>query len=415
MFCYAYFFCLFVQVKTIKINPMRSVLFIILVSFGLVFMQACSDDNNSNNPGGVVLNVVFKDGKFIINTKQTKASNINGVYLSINDDAGNSVMNLERITLLQIGDQFISEYISLQEGDYTLEDFLIVNNEDSVLFIAPKEGSTYAHLVQDPLAINFEVIADNENTVNVEVLPASYGNASEYGYTAFGVNIIDPLQVGLIVHFPFDGDFQEYGSENFPFQVSGVELVSDMNGEPESAAYFNGLGDHINLNNDEPVITGNTFTIAAWVNNVGEGGGVSPRNIIFQQRDDDATGETSKSTIVFASEDRFLRVSFAARSSQSLVNLVENEALPRNEWHHYTATLDEEKNMKVYVDGFLVSQSYYDYFGDFVTSVDHVDIGIQQYFGGQLQGALNGCMDDFRIYNRALSQKEIRDIISVNE
>jgi hypothetical protein len=44
---------------------------------------------------------------------------------------------------------------------------------------------------------------------------------------------------------------------------------------------------------------------------------------------------------------------------------------------------------------------------DFVTSIDHVDLGIHTFFGSQNRGVLNGDMDEFRIYNRALTEREI--------
>jgi hypothetical protein len=213
------------------------------------------------------------------------------------------------------------------------------------------------------------------------------------------------------VHFPFDGDFQEYGSENFPFQVNGPELVAGMNGEPESAAYFNGLGTHINLNYDAPVITGSTFTIALWAKVLGPGGGALNNNLVFQQRDDDANGTTSKSTILFSVDNPDNNISFQIRKSESAGEYFYYPAAAYGEWHHYAVKYDNESNVTIYLDGIEVVKESYQGYGDFVTSVDHVDIGIHTYFLDQLKGALNALVSDFRIYSRPLDKFEINNLI----
>jgi len=374
------------------------------------FLKGCNENNHSNKPEEITLSVIFKDGKFKIESENSKILDVNGIYLSIKDDTDNSVFSFKRLSLLQIGQVYISESIDLQHGNYMLEDFLIVNSKDSVVYIAPKKGSTYAHLVDSPLALDFGVFADQDKTVHVDVLPANREKAFEYGYTHFSVDIFNPLYEGLILYFPFNGSFEEYGSGNFPFKVIGPELSTGVNGKSETAAYFNGMGAHIDLNNGEPIITGKQFTIASWVKLNGLGGVIKSHNALFQQRDDDATGTTSKSTIVLVVDNSDHQISFGIRDNESLIEVFVYPAPAYNEWHHITTTLNEASEVGIYIDGKKVLNSNYSGNYNFVTSVDNVSIGIHSYFNNQLKGALNGEISDFRIYNRALSEKEIKDL-----
>lgn len=80
-----------------------------------------------------------------------------------------------------------------------------------------------------------------------------------------------------------------------------------------------------------------------------------------------------------------------------------------NNWHHIVFTRDEDKYSRLYYDGELVGEQYYDfipayanaplYFGAFYNKPS----GLQRYF--------NGTIDELRIYNRALSQEEIQDLL----
>ncbi|UCH13871.1 MAG: LamG domain-containing protein [Bacteroidales bacterium] len=333
------------------------------------------------------------------------------IYISIKDSDSKFIINTKKIALIKIGDEYITEHIELTEGIYTIEDFIVVDDTDSVLYLTPKVNSEFQDLVENPLPVTFEIFADNITNLVLEVIPANIGNPVQFGYATFSFTIVNTLEKGLVVHFPFDGDISEESENNYPFTADGVSLTYDRFEKPDKAAYFDGSGVSINLNNDQPVILSITFTISAWVKmNSPEGGIDYPGYVIFQQRDDNATYDNSSSLILFWSESKEGLVRFTIRSSineNAERGIVDSPSPGYEKWHHYAAVLDNEKMMKLYLDGLLMSDTLFTQTGDFITSIDHVDIGIHTYSGDQLNGALNGSMDDFRIYNRALTPQEI--------
>ncbi len=332
------------------------------------------------------------------------------IYITIKDSDSKLVINTKRIKLIKMGDEYITEHIELTEGIYTVEDFLVVDDNDSVLYLTPKINSDFQDLVENPLPVAFEISADNITNVELEVIPANLGKPVQFGYATFSFKIVNTLEKGLVVYFPFNSNISEESENSYPFTADGISLTYDRFEKPDQAAFFDGSGVSINLNNDQPVILSNTFTISVWVMMYGPGGGVDyPRNVIFQQRDDDASDNAS-STIVFESEDKDGQIEFTIRSSineQAETGTLESQAPGYEKWHHYAAVLDVEKMMKVYLDGLLIADTLFTQTGDFTTSIDHVDIGIHTFTGNQLKGALYGRMDDFRIYNRALTHQEI--------
>jgi hypothetical protein len=323
---------------------------------------------------------------------------------------GSLVYDLEKIQLIAIGNQYITRSLSFSPGSYTVEDFIVVDDEDSAVYLTTKVDYEFENLVNAPLPVPFDVTPEITTDVVLEVIPANLGEPVQFGYATFSFNVVNTLEKGLLAYFPFDDSIVEVSGNNIPFQNSSVELTTDYIGNPTSAAKFDGVGAHINLNNDEPLITSTTFSIAAWVKMDGPGGGFDvERNIVFQQRDDNATSSMAQSTILLCSENRFGQASFVLRSSETDLMKILVSRQPYNEWHHYVATLSANKEMSLYIDGCLVADTTYNFEGDFSTGIDYVDVGIQNY-KGKLQGALNGDMDDFRVYNRELQPREVYEL-----
>jgi len=87
-------------------------------------------------------------------------------------------------------------------------------------------------------------------------------------------------------------------------------------------------------------------------------------------------------------------------------------ATPENleEIHSIFISIKDE----VYLDGVQIGETEFTRDGDFITSIDHVDLGIHTFSGIQNRGALNGDMDEFRIYNRALTVREVLALYQLN-
>jgi len=173
-----------------------------------------------------------------------------------------------------------------------------------------------------------------------------------------------------------------------------------------TALRLDGVDDYVDFSRN--IITTTEFTLAAWANHYGLGGGSANTNPIFQQRDDDARVATAKSIIVLHTEhtgddpNAFAYVRSSSGPSQILTYPKKNY----NEWHHYAITVDSD-DLVFYIDGVEVDKTSNIQTGDYVTSIDYVEIG-RHRCNGITRGFFNGAIDEVAIYNRALSAEEIR-------
>ncbi len=174
------------------------------------------------------------------------------------------------------------------------------------------------------------------------------------------------------------------------------------------AAVFDGVDDHIDFRFERLVRT-TEFTIAAWANHYGPGGGYDNVNVIFSQR----RNQTSGSAITLATWSRATQpVPYSAavvRDSDNNFESVHGPAMPFNEWHHYAMTVGPEFVI-FYIDGIEVGRTGNSFTGDFYTELDTLYIGREEV-KGELRGSFYGAIDDVRIYDNALSPAEVMALV----
>ena len=110
----------------------------------------------------------------------------------MHDSNGKPLLNGERYDLIKIGDAYYSKSILFKTGEYTLEEFIVIDSTDEAIYISPKTGSRLAGFVDDPLPQAFEVQKDSESEVKVQVVPAYLASASDFGYASFPFEVVLP-------------------------------------------------------------------------------------------------------------------------------------------------------------------------------------------------------------------------------
>ena len=123
--------------------------------------------------------------------------------------------------------------ISLNTGDYTLKQFLVINNSDSILAAVPLNGSTKANDALEVLPIDFKIKKDETKILSPEILPYSGNDTPEnFGYNSETVNVIS--------------QYNDFGNSinNFSFDLMR-EIIKTDNGNvfisPVSMMYAFGL------------------------------------------------------------------------------------------------------------------------------------------------------------------------------
>ena len=115
------------------------------------------------------------------------------IMVSILNKEGVPVMEDELIPLFNFGSGFISKKIELETGEYTLVKFMVINAAGEVLFAAPVEGSPKSYLVLKPLPVGFNISTQGVTRIVPEVLAVLNESPQEFGYAAFGFQVVKPL------------------------------------------------------------------------------------------------------------------------------------------------------------------------------------------------------------------------------
>lgn len=121
------------------------------------------------------------------------------LLVTIMDAEGTIILNQESIDLLPFGNDYISEPVTLIPGDFTVTEFLVLNEGDTVIYAAPLDGSEKANLVDNPLPVAFTVATNQVTHVNIEVLPVADSTPEDFGYATFGFSLIGTFDFQLAV------------------------------------------------------------------------------------------------------------------------------------------------------------------------------------------------------------------------
>ena len=121
------------------------------------------------------------------------------LLLSLENSIGDPVFTSKRIALLHVGTSLMTEPIELAPGTYSITDFLLIDDDDVVLYATPKAGSPLASAVAHPLPYSFTVSSDDVSTVAMEVVDVSQNTPEDFGYATFNINVVNTLKVAVFV------------------------------------------------------------------------------------------------------------------------------------------------------------------------------------------------------------------------
>ena len=114
------------------------------------------------------------------------------VIVTIENSIGEIMINHEELELFYISGSFITTPVSLPVGNYRLTEFLVINENNHVIYLTPMEGSTYDYLVADPLPVDIIVVEDQVTKIVTEVITTDgLVSPEDFGYVTFDFNIVD--------------------------------------------------------------------------------------------------------------------------------------------------------------------------------------------------------------------------------
>ncbi len=207
---------------------------------------------------------------------------------------------------------------------------------------------------------------------------------------------------GLVGYWTFDGKdmsngrvLDKSGNNNHGNLVSIATTTFYAPGRVGQGANFDGTDDYLLVNDSASLnmSTTNAFTLATWVMFKEFPGSYKP--FFYKTNAPSFWWNESGSGILFRP---------GGTVSQLIVNTTPSIKL--NKWYHLAASYDGTTE-KIYMNGALIGQQT-----SVGTSGSNSD---QLYIGGYPGSSFKKQMDDVRIYNRALSDAEVRQLYSIGK
>jgi hypothetical protein len=175
---------------------MKNFLRILLPALALpVLFISCEKRNNDAHGTGIAEFSVSMTAP--VNESSPKSDSvITALHLliSVTDLSGNPVFTDKLIPLYAFGTSFMSENLQMESGDYRLIKFLVMDPAGKIIHAAPVAGSEMAYLVMRPLPLQFRIAPDEVTRIAPEVLSVGDLTPEKFGYAAFGIQVIKPLE-----------------------------------------------------------------------------------------------------------------------------------------------------------------------------------------------------------------------------
>ncbi len=219
------------------------------------------------------------------------------------------------------------------------------------------------------------------------------------------------IQAGLAGYWPLDGDATDASRNgNNGTIVGSVSPVPDRYGMAGAALRFAGETDsYVDVGDSAELRITGPMTVTAWV--LLHGSNQNNGRIVTKQGDVD---NGSWNLGVEASPDGGAHAATfqVAAAPSDVVRVDDTLPLPTDRWVHLTGIYRPGETLEIYVDGMLRAETMAD-----IPSTQFSDNGLSVLIGsghGCSDCAWDGLIDEVRIYDRAISQVEIWQIMRAN-
>lgn len=219
----------------------------------------------------------------------------------------------------------------------------------------------------------------------------------------------DGIKNGLIAYYPFTGNANdESGNKNHGIKEGGVSLTSDRYNKANQAYQFKDAA-YIKVPNSSSLKLNNAFTYSVWVKMIstsgydGYGSLTTTGNAhTILSKDCDASTFSSS---VSVNQDG----TFNYGGGRWYNDFHTPIAFKTSQWTHLSLVYDGQR-IKLYVNGNSA--------GSKEATIDFAETNASDLYLGYMgcfYYFFNGALDDFRLYNRALSDAEMKKIFDAEK
>jgi|GEM_PF-3123774 len=215
------------------------------------------------------------------------------------------------------------------------------------------------------------------------------------------------LDQNLLLHYSFDGNAIDESGNSYDGIESNVTYVEDRNGVPNSACHFNGFSSFIdfpNVSNLKPELP---VSFAFWIRY--DSDDFEDRALFNTSFEEDVN-----SGVHFTSQSSTGKYAVGygdgsnGYSSDSRRSYVSDSQIETGVWHHVAIVVNGPTNMEIYIDCDDFGGTHSGTGSGLQYSVDPGTIGRHdQNTQGVLAYYFNGVVDEFRYWDRALTEDDI--------
>ena len=224
------------------------------------------------------------------------------------------------------------------------------------------------------------------------------------------------LNCGLVGYWTFNNQdmnwatgkvFDKSGSGNDGQLISMSTTTTPVQGKLGQGLGFDGTNDYINAGTGAN-ITG-AITVSAWFKKMINSGGsktLVARGTIL------GTPSAEQYALFFPSYDITIPRFSVSNGTTRIVSVAPASSVPNGVWNHIVGTYNGADTTRLYVNGTQVDTDTTASFGLLNSTPNPNALGIGAIQNGAA-GWFNGPLDDVRIYNRALSATEVKQLYNL--
>jgi len=214
---------------------------------------------------------------------------------------------------------------------------------------------------------------------------------------------------GLVGYWKFDETSGTTFADSSGNTVAGTGssgTISNGAGKILRGGNFNGLGDYVNVPDNNNLDNFSAFSISAWIYKKD-----ARLSVFLSKRDTDTSAALPYLLYVLADGSLLFYTTGSSATASYLT--AGAGTINQNAWYHIVATFSNSTNTTLYVNGAQKSATFSNSGGTFNRTV-HIPAGLKIGTYGLFTGtppdssyAWNGTIDEVAIWNRALSSTEV--------
>ncbi len=274
-----------------------------------------------------------------------------------------------------------------------------------------KGGQLYKHLKSgvdvgnngDHDEVLNDVTAGNDYKIKVTSTsyPSIFDESDNYFSITSGGDVI-PTN-GLVAHYPFNGNANDESGNGNTGIIHGATPVPDRYNTVNRAYFFDGINDYIDCGNGSSLSFSAALTLSFWIKFTTNPYSFTGGKIIIDKAYSwrfyyapDASTEEELADQIYSNLWGWADLSTKTTNWQT------------DKWYHIVTTYNKA-SLTTYVDG--VQQNTRSLSKSLLIDSYHMFIGAQSDGPGSY---FNGCIDDIRIYSRALNSTEVSSLYHEN-